>query len=241
MTPVLLVARRDLQAYLRGLSGYVIIAAMLFLLGLMFQAYALSGTARYSHEVLQDFFEFSGGFAMVASVLLTMRSFAEERSTGTEILLQTSPVHPGQVVLGKYLAVMTITTLMWVLSLYMPALIFLHGKVSVAHIAVGYVGLLCLGSAATAIGLLGSSLTSNQFIAGLVSGILLVTLLMGWKLSELAGPTFSGVLSYMALWDKHFPHFMQGKLHLRDLVFYLSITGFGLLATTLVVEGRRWR
>lgn len=130
MSHVLTIARRDLGAYLHGYTAYVIIAGILFIQGLLFNGIALPAeTARYSHEVLQEFFYISGGCAMVASVLLTMRSLAEEQSTGTDVLLRTSVASDGQVVLGKYLAAMGMLTLFTVLTVYMPLLIFVNGKV----------------------------------------------------------------------------------------------------------------
>src|SRR5690606_11263591 len=91
MSNVLTIARRDLGAYLLGYTAYVIIAGILFIEGLMFNAFAMGAeSARYSHEVLEDFFYINGGAAMIASVLLTMRSLAEEQATGTDVLLRTS-------------------------------------------------------------------------------------------------------------------------------------------------------
>src|SRR5262245_18916434 len=142
-----LIARRDLGAYLHGITGYVIVAAVLFIDGVLFEAVAMGSGAKYSHEVLEQFFYFCSGTTMIASVLLTMRSIAEERQTGTDVLLHSSPVSEGQIVLGKYLAAMGIVALLTLLTIYMPMLIFVNGKVSFAHIGVGYLGLLCLGSA----------------------------------------------------------------------------------------------
>lgn len=238
---VLLVARRDLAAYLHGYTGWLVLALVLMVLGAMFNAYALGAGALYSHEVLERFFEFTSGFVMVSGVLVTMRSLAEERQTGTDVLLQTSPARDGEVVVGKYVAAMGFLSLMLALTVYMPALIFVNGKVSLGHIAVGYLGLLLLGSATVAIGIAGSSLFKAQLPAGITAAVVVVVLLLGWQLADITDAPFSEVLAYGAFWDKHFQAFMEGRLHLRSIVYYLSVTFLFLLGATQVLEGRRWR
>ncbi len=237
----LLIARRDLAAYLHGVSGYVIIAAVLFIDGLLFNAFALGQGAQYSHEVLENFFYFCSGTTMIASVLLTMRSFAEERASGTLLLLDTSPVNDWQVVMGKYFAAMAMLTVLTLLTLYLPALIFVNGKVSVGHIAVGYLGLLLLGSATTAIGLFASSLFRSQVAAAIVSGVTVALLLLCWLISDITDPPFADVLAYAALYDKHFQPFQTGRLLTSGVVYYISVTFGFLLLSTRVLDGRRWR
>lgn len=242
MTHALLVARRDLAAYLHGYGGYVIVAAVLFVTGLLFQTRGLGAGAQLSHEVLETFFENCGGLVMISGLLFTMRSLAEERQLGTDTLLLTSPASEAQIVLGKWLAALGMMAITLVLTVYMPALIFVNGKVSVAHIAVGYLGLLCLGGATTAIGIAASSLFKNQLGAGILGGVVLVTLLVGWLLADLSEPPFSHVFAYAAFWDKHFHSgFEEGRLHSRDLVYYASVSFLALLVATKVLEGRRWQ
>lgn len=237
----LLIARRDVAAYLHGYSGYFIIAAVLFITGLWFQVRGLGSGAHYSHEMLEFFFETAGGMVMVASVLLTMRSLAEERMTGTDVLLRTSPATEGEIVFGKYLAAMTVMSAFLLLTTYMPALIFVNGKVSLGHIAVGYLGLFCLASSTASIGIASSSLFKAQLPAGILSAVIIATMLIGWMLSDLVDAPFSDIAAYGAYWDKHFTAFMSGRLHLRGIVYYGSISFAFLLAATKVLEGRRWR
>ncbi len=236
-----LVARRDLGATTHGFGGYLIVAAVLFVTGLLFQTRGLGAGAQYSHEVLETFFENAGGLVMISGILFTMRSLAEERQLGTDVLLETSPATEVQIVLGKWVAAMLVMAGMLALTLYMPALIFVNGKVSLAHIATGYVGLLLLASAVTSIGIASSSLFSTQLPAGILAGVIVVTMLLGWLLADVSDPPFSDVLAYSALWDQHFTAFMEGRLHLRSVVYYLSVTFLFLLGATKVLEGRRWQ
>lgn len=241
MRNALLVARRDLGSYLHGLTGYFIIAAVLFIDGLGFQLVGLGGSAKFSTEVLQQFFYFCSGTTMIAAVLLTMRAIAEERQMGTDTLLHTAPIGEGEVVLGKYLAAMGMLSLLTLLSVYMPALIFVNGKVSLQHVAVGYLGLLSLGSATASIGIFGSSLFRSQLAAAVFSGVLVVAFLLCWLLSDLTNPPFTDIVAYMAFFDKHFIPFQKGQLNTSGLAFYGSVTFVFLLLSTKILEGRRWQ
>ena len=93
MKPVLLLARREIATYVNTWWGLAIMAVVLLIDGLLFNAFAMSEKARYSADVLEDFFYFASGTTMVAGVLLTMRLLAEERQTGTMVLLLTAPIN----------------------------------------------------------------------------------------------------------------------------------------------------
>ncbi|MBN2800982.1 MAG: ABC transporter permease subunit [Deltaproteobacteria bacterium] len=237
----MLIAQRDISAYLHGITGYIILAAILFLDGVFFNAFALGSGPRYSHEVLEQFFYFSSGTTMIASILISMRAIAEEASTGTDVLLRTSPASEGQVVLGKYLASMAVLALLTLLTLYMPMMILVNGHVSLAHIATGYLGLMLLGSATTAIGVFGSSLFKSQMAAAILSGVMVVTLLLLWLVSQLVDPPFADIFAAAALFDKHFSPFQEGRLLTSGLVYYASLTWGFLTLTTAVLHGRRWQ
>jgi ABC-2 type transport system permease protein len=236
----LLIARRDLSAYLHSWTGYIIIAAVLFIDGVLFNAFAMGTSARYSHEVLEDFFYFSSGMVIIASILLTMGSITEERTSGTLVILQTSPITEMEIILGKFLSAIAMIAILTGLTIYMPALIFVNGKVSLAHIAVGYLGLMSVGAATSAIGIFGSSLFKSPMASAILSAVITVTLLTAWILSQVTDPPFSEILSYAALFDKHFVPFMEGRFNSSSLVYYASVTGIFLFGASHVLSGRRW-
>jgi ABC-2 type transport system permease protein len=238
---VWLVVWRELGAYFRSYMGYIILAVVLLVDGLLFNVYALGGGSKYSAEVLRQFFYFSSGTTMIASIFLTMRLLAEERQMGTMVLYATSPVRDGHIVVGKFLSAFLFLCLLTLLTLYMPLLIFVNGKVSVGHIFGGYVGLLCLGAASLAIGMFGSSLAQSQIIAAIISTAILVSMLLFWLLVNITDPPLSGIFSYLALHNKHFFPFMKGTINTRDLIYYLTVTCFFLMVSTRVIEARRWR
>ncbi len=238
----LLIAKRDLGAYVSSVSAYVIVAALLLLNGGFFHAFALGrDDARFSHEVLEDFFYLNWGFAVATAVLLTMRCFADESAQGTESLLRTSVLRDSSVVLGKWLAAMGMVLAYVALTAYMPALIFVNGSVSFAHIAVGYSGVVLAGAVASAIGVFCSALFRNQIASGIVAGVIAVYMsVLAWMISDILSPPFSDVASYTALFNHHFVPFMEGRLSTSSVVYHLTLTASFLFAATHVLHARRW-
>jgi len=236
-----IIARRELGGYFRTPSGYLIAAATLIVQGLMFNTRALGTGARLSSQVLIDFLRDSSGTTTVAAVLLTMRLFAEERQSGTLVLLFTSPVREAEIVLGKYVSAFVVLSLLVLSSVYLPALIFVNGKVSLGHIAAGYLGLLLLGSAVLALGVLGSALARTQLMAGVLATVFIFVLFLAWALSRVAEPPLSSVIGHFSLYEKHFFPFMRGLVQLSDIVYYVSLTYLALFAATRVIQSQRWQ
>jgi len=140
MSPVLLIARRELRGYTRTMTGWIIAASVLLIDGLLFNAVAMEG-ARRSTEVLTRFFYFASGPTMVAAIFLAMRLLAEERQLGTIELLYASPVRDRDIVVGKFLGALAFLSAVTVATVYMPLLILVHGHISVGHLLAGYLAL----------------------------------------------------------------------------------------------------
>ncbi|HTM46096.1 MAG TPA: ABC transporter permease subunit, partial [Polyangiaceae bacterium] len=172
MSKALLIARRELLAYVRSPLGAVIIAGALLLDGILFYWQALSQKL-LSAEALARFFYNTSGVTMVAGLILATRLIAEERQTSTFTVLNTAPIRDWEIVVGKFISALGILALLTALTLYMPALLFVNGKVSLGHIAVGYLGLILLGGACVSIGLFASSLARSQVVAAIVGAAIL--------------------------------------------------------------------
>ncbi len=239
---VLVICRRELGAYLRSPVGYLVAAAVLLLDGLLFYAQALGPSAgeRVSGEVLAAFFYNASGLTAVAAVALSIRLIAEERQTGTHVLLNTSPLRDWEIVLGKFLSALIFLMAITVVTLYMPLLIMVNGKVSVAQVLVGYLGLALLGAAVLAIGVFATALTRHTLVAAAASAALTGVMFLFWPLSQIVGAPMSRVLAALALHGRHFSGFQAGLLHTRDVFYYLAVTYFYLLAATKVMEAKRW-
>ncbi len=240
MNATLLIARRELVAFFRSWLGPVIVSGALLIEGLLFYWFGLSQKA-LSAEVLQQFFYNTSGVTMAAALFLSMRLLAEERQTGTLMLLNTSPIHDREIVIGKYLGAFAVLALTTLASVYMPALIFVHGKVAVGHIVVGYVGLLLLGSAVTSIGLFASALARSQVVAVILGGAMLAVMILFWLVAKATEPPLNDFMSALALHHENFRPFMQGILEPSHVVYYLALTYGFLLASIKVLEARRWR
>lgn len=241
MRGLLLIARRDLAAYLNSYWGYAVIASVLMIDGLLFNAFALTEKSRYSSEVIEQFFYYSFGLTIVASILLTMRLLAEERQTGTIVLVDSSPLADWQVVGGKYVSAMVVLTTMVLLSVYMPALVFVNGKVSYGHIFAGYTGLLLVSASIAAIGMFASTVSSSQLVAGFITTVITVSLLLMWLVAKVADPPLKDLFSYLSFFDRHYRGFMRGQINSEDVVYYLSICFLFLTGSTRFLAMRRWR
>lgn len=236
----LTIARRELYAYLRSPLGSAVIAAALLLDGILFYMES-TNQKLLSAQVLSQFFYDSTAATMGAAVLLSMRLLAEERQAGTITLLNTAPVRDRDIVAGKFVSAFGMVTLMNLLTFYMPLMLFIRGKVSVGHILVGYVGLILLGGAVSAIGLFASSLARSQVVAFIIGAAILAPLLTLWVVARAVDPPFNTFLMSLALHHENFRPFMNGTLAFDRVVYYLLVTYFFLLAATKVLEARRWR
>lgn len=242
MNAIAVISRRELDAYLRSPLGYVVAAIVLLLDGLLFYAEALGPAAgeRLSADVLSRFFFNTSGLVAIAAVALSIRLVSEERQTGTMVLLNTSPVRDREIVLGKFLAAFGFLALITLATLYMPLLILVNGRVSWGHVGVGYLGVLLLGGAVLSVGLFASSLTRHQLVAAVAGAALTGAMFLFWPLSMVVDPPFSRVFAALGIHGRHFTGFQLGVLHLRDVVYYLSVTYFFLLLSTRTLEARRW-
>ena len=241
MRNVGLIIRRELGSYLKRPSGWFIAAAVLLLDGLLFNAFGIGTEPQLSSTVLQLFFYWAGIVTMLGGVLFSMRLLAEERWTGTDVLLFTSPIRESEIVIGKYLSALAFLTLVTLLTLYLPSLIFWNGRVSFGHIAAGYLGMILLGATTLAVGTFASSLTRNPFLAVILAGVFVGLMELCWPLGQIADPPLTEILSYVALHTKHFSPFQRGLLQMSDVVFYLSVIYLSLLGATKVLESQRWR
>ena len=166
--------KRELKSYLTSMIGYLFIFFILVLTGIYFSAYQLSAAYPKFEYTLSDLtFVF-----LIAVPILTMRVLAEERKQKTDQLLLTSPVSVGGIVLGKYLALVTVYAIpMGVICLY-PIVMSKFGTVSFASAYTAILGFFLLGCANIAIGVFFSSITESQVIAAVLTFVFLFAFYM---------------------------------------------------------------
>jgi len=172
--------------------------------------------------------------------MLTMRLFAEEKRAGTMELLLTYPVRDGEVLAGKFLAAAALYLLLLALTFLYPGLVAYFTRVEWGPILTGYLGLLLVGSTFLAVGLLISSLTENQIVAGFGTfGVLLAFWVIGWG-AEFAGGNLRAVLQYFSTTDHLIP-FSRSLVVSRGRVYYVTASAFALFLTLRSLDSKRWR
>lgn len=242
MRTISIIFRRELSTYLNSSMGYVIAAILLMVDGILFQTQALAGRRLLSADVLRLFFMYTGIVVQIAGIALSVRLIAEERQQHTIILLNTSPVRDREIIIGKFLAALLFLTGMILLSVYMPLLIMVNGKITVMQVVVGYLGLILLGATSLAIGLFASALANNQLVALAVAAAINAVLVLLHPLAVRLGEPLKSVLADLDMWWVHFQEgFLNSIFNLSDLVYYLAVIYFFLLLATKTLEAKRWR
>lgn len=172
--------------------------------------------------------------------VITMRSFAEEKRSGTYELLMTSPLSITEIVLGKFFGAFAFVLIMVGLTAVYPLILMLYGDPEGGVILSGFLGLVLLGTAFVSVGLLTSSFTENQIIAAVSCLVgLLLLYVISWP-AETAGPTLGAVLKYLSL-TEHFGEMVKGVIDTRDLMYFGSVIVLSLFLTQRSVESLRWR
>lgn len=172
--------------------------------------------------------------------MITMRLFAEEKRSGTIELLVTSPIRDIEIILGKWLAAVSLYACMLLFTGLNFAFLFRYGNPDWKPLLIGYLGLLLQAGALLAIGTFISTLTKNQIIAGAATfGICLLLWVVGW-VGEYQTATWAQVLSYTSV-ITHFESFGKGVLDAKDAVYYVTLIFLGLFFTARSMESLRWR
>jgi ABC-2 type transport system permease protein len=172
--------------------------------------------------------------------MVTMRTYAEEKRSGTIELLLTSPVTDFQIIMGKFLGAMALYCVMLAVTLIHIGLLFVYGHPEWKPIMTMYIGLLLLGGCFISLGLFISSLTRNQIVAGMVTFTVFLLLWIITWIGNAWGPTVEKVTSHLSIIEP-LDDFGKGVLDTSHLVYYLSFISFGLFLTAKSVDSERWR
>jgi ABC-2 type transport system permease protein len=254
MRNVLAIAQKELRSYFVSPIGYVVIGFFALLYGYFFVT-ILDYFVRQSTQMGQ----FGGAQSInvnqmmirpllqnVTILLLflmpmvTMRSYAEEKRSGTIELLLTSPLSDLQIILGKFFGALALWAVALVVTLVHIGLLFVFGEPEWKPIVTAYLGLLLMGGCFISVGLFISSLTRNQIVAGMVTfAVFLFLWIINW-IGSFSGPTADAVTRYMSIVDQ-FDDLAKGVIDTSDLVYYVSFIAFGLFLTAKSVDSERWR
>jgi ABC-2 type transport system permease protein len=250
MQAYLTLARRELNGFFLSWTGYVIIATVLFLVGLSFvsmlQALNSEPITASITELFYETFSFWLILLMAAPVI-TMRTLAQEKNSGTFETLMTTPVSDTQVVLAKFSGAMLFYFIMW-LPLLGMILVLRHYTNEPTALDTGalvtmFGGVMLIGALFIALGCLASSLTRSQMIAAMLSFAMGISLFLLGFLSYAVPPQLGWVaqaLNHLNLLE-HMRDFARGMVDTRQVAFYLTSTFAVLFLTCRVVESRKWR
>lgn len=247
MTGFWVLFRRELAAYLVTLTGWVIMAAVAFLIGLSFVdlLLAMRQTPLPVH-VTEVFYQtpYFWIIVLLSGPVITMRLFAQERASGTYETLMTSPVRDGTVVAAKFGAAMVFYLLVWLPLLVCVVLLRIWtGETRALEwplLGSTFLGIALLGGLFVSMGCFASALTRSQTVAAMVGGLLAVSLfLLSFAVegSAAEGPWWVRALSAFTLVD-HMRDFSRGVVDVRPVVLYGSTMLLFLYLTLRVVEGR---
>ncbi len=253
MRNVMAIAEKELRGYFASPIAYAVIGFFALLYGWFFYV-PLSFFVRQSQQMGMG----SGQTMNINQMLIgptlgnvtvvllfifpmiTMRTYAEEKRSGTMELLLTSPVSDLQIILGKFLGAMGLYAAMLAITSIHIGILFWYGDPEWKPIATGYLGVLLMGGCFLSLGLLISSLTKNQIVAGMATfAVFLMLWVINW-IGSFVGPTTQAVLSHLSITD-HLDDFSRGILDTKHLVYYVSFIAFGLFLTAKSVDSERWR
>src|SRR5690349_16973007 len=210
------------------------------LMGLESQMRGQSFPMNINEQVIRPLLSNVGVIGLFFIPMITMRLFSEEKRSGTIELLVTSPVRDGEIILGKWLAALSLYGVLLLLTALNFVFLFKYGNPDWKPLAIGYLGLLLQAGALLAIGMFISTLTKNQIIAGAATfGVCLLIFVLGWA-SGYETSTWAQVLSYMSV-TTHMESFTKGVLDTKDAFYYLTVIFLGLFLTARSLESLRWR
>ncbi len=249
---VMTIAGKELRSYFGSPVAWVLMGLFAILFGYFYNVYlnffvspmqqqfGPPPTKNVNSEMIRPLLQNASVLILFLLPMITMRTYSEEKRSGTIELLLTSPVTDVQIILGKFVGAIGLYAGLLAVTFLYVILLFGFGSPEWKPILSGYLGLFLLGASFVSIGLFISSTTKNQMVAGAAS---FVVLLMFWIINWFAdssGPTTAAILNYLSV-TQHFDDFGKGVIDTKHLVFYASFIAFGLFLTLKSVDSERWR
>jgi len=229
------IARRQFAAYFNSPTAYIVLTALLLLVGFFFwETFFLVG-----RSTIRDLYGLMSWALFIAAPALTMGLIAEEKKTGTIELLLTMPVRDGEVNVGKFLGALGLYAVLLLLTLPYPISVSTLGALDWGQVASGYFGLLLVGAAMLSVGLAASAWTDNQLIALFVGLSLCLFFVLIGRLLPLMPTSAASVLEWLSF-DYHLRPMTRGVIDTRDVFFFVSIIVFSLALAFRALESRRW-
>jgi ABC-2 type transport system permease protein len=236
MSVTMAITKRELRTYFNSPVAYIVVMVFMLLAGYLF----------WNTVLIEKQAEMRGYFGLTPMLFtfivpaMTMRLLAEEKGSGTLELLITMPVRDWEVVLGKFLAALGLLAVLLGLTLVYAFSLSRIGPVDNGPTYGGYFGLLLMGAAYVAIGVMASSLTKNQIVAFILAfGICFAMYLFG-RVVQIVPPALQPIVAFLSI-DTHFESISRGVIDTRDVLYYLSVVTVSLVVATVAIDSRRWK
>ncbi|MFG6358373.1 MAG: Gldg family protein [Acetatifactor sp.] len=235
---MLAIYKKELRSYFHSFIGCLFIGVSLFFIGLYYFVYCLLYGYPYFSYVINSVVV----LFMLTVPVLTMRIMAEERRSKTDQLILTAPVRVSRIVLGKFLALLTILAVPTAVSAVYPLILLRFGSVPLGECYLALLAFFLYGTVSIAIGLLVSSLTESQVIAAVLGFVLLFVGYMMPSLCGLISSTGNVLTHILGLYDLQTPFVMMlnGTLDVGSVVYFLSLTALVLFLTCQSIQKRRY-
>ncbi len=230
------VLKRELGAYFNSVVAYIVVILFLLITGALFW---LNYFQQINLLSLRGFFSQAPLFLAFFAPAVTMGLFAEEKRMGTLELLMTMPLSDFEIVMGKFLAALSLLAVVFTMTLAYPITLSMLGDLDWGAVASGYIGLLLLGGTYAAIGLMASSWTRDQVVAILTAFSICFFLYLIDQLVGQPTGTMARVVDYLST-NSHFNNLARGVVDIRDVFYYISVTGVALLVAQVSIASRRW-
>lgn len=238
--------KKELNGFLNSFIGYIVIVVFLLTIGLFLWVFPLQfNIFDFGYANVDGLFVLTPFVFLFLVPAITMRSFADERKSGTLELLMTQPLTDLQVILAKFFAGTAL-----VLFSLIPTLVYIYavyrlglppGNLDLGSIWGSYVGLVMLGSSFVAIGVFCSSLTDNQIVSFILAIFISFIMYIGFEFIY----TFvisgrAGLIIQSLGLNAHYGSMSRGVIDTRDLIYFLSVMTVFILLTKLKLESRKW-
>lgn len=237
MKNILTITRKELLGYFNSAIAYIFFTLFLVILSfLFFRLFFLQGIVS-----VNDFFGVMPWVFLIFVPAVTMKSWAEERKSGTMEVLLSLPAADHELVIGKFLAGVLFVGVALLLTLIVPILVSLTGPLDWGPVVASYLGALLLAAAYVAIGNFVSSLTANQITAFLFTAVVLfILLIIGTEPVFSVFPTLIGEVVRNLSLNYHFQSIGRGVIDSRDILFYLTVIGLFVYYNVKALEARNW-
>lgn len=238
------IAKRELEEYFSSPLAYVVIVIFLLLIGFFTFSAAGGFFERGQANLAGPFFVWHPWLYLFLVPAVGMRLWAEERRVGTLELLFTMPITPWQAIVGKFIASWLFLGVALVLTFPVVITVNYLGSPDNGVIFCAYVGSWLMGGAYLAISCITSAITRNQVISFILAFMIcLLLVLCGWPpvtnfLTRWDTPWLLNVVASLSVMT-HFEWFMKGVLDSRDIIYFLSIIGFSLFTTSVILRSHR--